>query len=429
MMKILALATVLIGVTALNTACGSGSAGSSSLPSSSPGGGGGSGNVGTVSPSGFWIDVAGRNGLFDVVMSKDEDFGEECEISSSVTISSGPSKCIIDVLEFDSYAQDVNIQYNVPQNMCEYVLVTPSWHWNYSVGYGPGAVSIVKDADGDITSCQVDTDDTAGETWVDCTLADELHALTDTGSLICEYDYSTRVDGGVNCCFGTYQKHVVDDGQYTVETVKWGGNPGDCSGGAHRTNGWETNKDGIPNTIYQYVKDTGLNDVIEIPANGKNMTSSFQYGVNWYVGLDTGSNTIHSHTGYVSATTSTLPYAYDPIDDLNGTSMRSGYQPNIPYTVTCMSRGAEVKHQWQIYLREWNTYVDWLLYIASSGSTFDPDEDGTEGTDCEWESNFGGPCNDLADVDDIVREATGGVYDTSTVNPTERQSWFPQVDY
>lgn len=433
--------TMIVVAIALS-ACGKGSGDSAALPSTSPGGGGGT-TPGVIQGDALKISVANNTGLFDPIVFQSGSYGTACEIAASVTLSSGDTNCTIDVLELDNYMHDVDINYNVPQDSCEYFVITPSWHWNFSTGYGPSAVTLEVDSQGNLTDLAGGAADNGCSTvqngvGVSCAAAAEIS--TTSGNLpICAYNHSHDNNDDPNCCLGSYtQTKLVDtddDGtadSTTVVDLDWGGNIANCIGGMVRRGWAETDRDGFPNSVIQYVADSGINDVIKIPANASNVVDSFQYGTNFY---ETTGNP-HSHSGFVSATTSNVPYAFDPIDDLDGTSMR-GFGFQVPYTFTCLNRGGEVKHRMNVYVREWNTYFEWLTYISSAGTSGDPDVRGLEGTDCEFESAFGDGCNDYTDFDDLLDNLgnsdgvldPGEVYDTSTPNATLRNSWHPQVNY
>ncbi len=424
--------TLVIIATTLN-GCGQGSGNSASLPSSAPGGGGGD-EVGQVSDD-FYINVAKREGLFTPKVYKTGEYGTSCSIAGSVTLSTSAMDCTIDILELDNYVHPVNIQYNVPKGSCEYVVISPSWHWNFSTGYGPSAVTIEKSSEGAIKDIDASGDGgcrtVQNGTGTTCAAAEEISGMGDAGP-ICEYNHSSRNDSFPNCCLGTYslttEIDTDDDGTAeditVVNDLEWGGQVGNCIGGSVVTSWSLKDEDGVPKNKIQYVLDKGINDVIPILSNAANMASAFQYGTNHY---NTTGNP-HSHSGYVSATVSNVPYAFNPIDDLDGTSM-TGFNTRAPYTLTCMNRGGEVKHQINIYLREWNTYLQWVSYETSLGTLGDPDIRGSEGSACEFESAYGDDCNDFYDWDDILFNATGSTYDTSTPNAVERRYWHPQVVY
>lgn len=425
---------VIFVISLANCGGGASSDGAIDLPSNEPGG-----EVGSVSGNGFWIDVPTENN-FSVWMHKNSTFGSECFIDSSATTSSSQI-CNIEVLELDSYAQDINIQWNVPPGMCDYVTVTPSWHWNRSVGNGPTELLIQKNQDGIMTQIAPRTDGGCAArqqdgTWTACTANPEISAIAIDGTATCAYD-ERELDDGINCCFGNVtitteqdanNNGTIDAGETSSEIKTWGGEVENCIGGATKSNGWETTNQGYPVTLLYNVANDGRNEVIEIPANSQDIRSSFQYGVNYY---ETTSGTPHNHSGYVSTATSTAPYAFVPIDDLDGSPVNSG---QVSYAITCVERADEIKHRWEVYIREWNTYAEWITWNTSLGISGDPNISGTEGgggaNDCDYESGFGtNPCNDFNDWENILDGTTGNIYDTTIIDYIERKKFFPYITY
>lgn len=409
------------------SACGKGSGDSAALPSTTPGGGT------SASSDGFSVGVANNDGLFEPIVYQTGSYGSECLIAASVTVSSAAMDCTVDILETDNFFHTVDLEYNVPQDSCDYVVISPSWHWNYSVGYGPSEVTIEVNSSGVVTDVDSSGDNgcrtVQNGVGVTCDAAAEIIGL-DGQSPLCEYNHALRTEGAPNCCLGTYnltiEKDTDDNGSVDETSVAdfqpWNGSMANCWGGSPKQNWSAIDSNGLPQSIIQYVEDNGVKDVIRINSNSATFADNFQYGANHY---NTTGNP-HAHSGYVSASTSNVPYAVEPIDDLDGTSIQSG---RAPYTVTCLTRGGEIKHQINIYVREWNTYQQWLTYQTTMGASGDPDLRGAEGVACEYESSFGGTCNDYSDWDDILFNATGGTYDTSTIDAAERRSWFPQVPY
>ena len=46
---------------------------------------------------------------------------------------------------------------------------------------------------------------------------------------------------------------------------------------------------------------------------------------------------------------------------------------NPAYILSCFDTGLELKHSISLYVREWNTLEEFLLYGSSSGASGDPD--------------------------------------------------------
>lgn len=422
---------LLVSASMLN-GCAKGSGDSASLGSSSPGTGGG--DIGTIDAKGIWIDVADNDGLFDPLIHQSSSFSSACRIEASVTLSSGDMDCNVDILETENYYYDVKLQYNIPQNACDFVHIKPSWHWNESWGYGPSSVTIEQNNSGQVVDMDGDGDGGCGTVQngvgVPCASAAEIYGMDSSGFPICEYNYQSREEGGVNCCFGTYDLTVgfdandngtIDANEWSVSNGRWGGNAGSCYGGFAK-NSWSVfYTSGIPAVEIKDVGAKGLNSAFELKSNAESVGATFQYAANYY----NQSGNPHNHSGFVSSSTSNLPYAFDPVDDLDGTLLPAG---RVPYVVECMDKAGEIKHRINIYVREWNTYSQFLTYQSTSGVSGNSDLSGAEGVACEYEANFGGQCNDYDDWDDILSD-TGGSYDTSTIDKAKRRSWFPRIRY
>lgn len=417
------------------TACSDEESGSSS---SSSGGGGIDGTpVGEVETTGFWLNS--KSTQHPIFVNKSTGFGDNCFISATSNTNE-VIDCYIDVLEGDLYMNDISLQYNAPPNLCEHVSVHPAWHWNYSSGYGPSRIVLNINSAGPepvVTGC---TATMASGGTVNCSAHPELEDVTNPAGPRCVYDKSGY--GQKNCCFGnTTTVKRVNDGTNTVETTipsSWGGEPGSCIGGSI-VNSWDnfekTSK--LPATwIYSVPKATeanpsaGLNQELKLIANGASKHVWFSFHANAYETSATyalGTNP-HAHNGYVTGTTSNKPYAVEPLDDLDGSPMRSG---SDAYVFTCYDGGFEVKHEIRAYIREWNTLTEFLAYESSKGSSYNPDVEGTEGVDCDYDSGFGGACNDRTDLDDILW-SLGAPYDTDNTDPDAaaiRETYFPNVFY
>ena len=431
-------------VASLLIACGGDNNEEALAPPSNVDDGGGSDDgidtpVGEVSSAGFWVNS--HNDEFPTYVSSEEGFGTECLLDSSDPL--GVLNCFVDVPEGDLYNNPLQLQYNAPPNLCQHVGVTPSWHWNFSSGVGPRNitvdVTITEDGAETVDACTANrTVALPGEAAVvSCVDHPEIFGFNLAGEPICIYDHSLGggIDGLPNCCFGGYviTKRTDTDRDGTYETVnieptEWGGEPGDCIGGAPRTGTGTLDDLGLPITELTQVPsdgEMGLNAEISIAANSQSALSSFSYPANFYTKVGQP----HSHDGYYSTRTSEWPYAFDPVDDLDGNQFGAGFL-RIPrsdgYLIECLDEAFELKYAINVFVREWNTIADFFTYGTSQGETYLPDVVGVEGVDC---FGFSGPCNDQRDFDDILLES-GGTYDTtpgSTAN--SRNLYFPRVIY
>ncbi len=387
--------------------------------------------VGQVEGTGFWITVTSDQ--HTILVNSDDGFGTNCFIDATET-SNKLMKCFIDVLEGDLYVYDIKIQYNAPPNLCDHVMLTPAWHWNQSIGRGPSSIVVNVDTSSSnpvVTSC---TSRIADGSTVACSANPELIDVLNPEGPKCVYDKSTLV-GGKNCCLGIYGQTIInDDGAGGITTnfnlKDWGGDITSCLGGPVKTS-WDIfTADGYPATLVLPVKKTanggtaGLNEELTLKSNASTTRTFFSHYANFYE----MTSSPHNHDGYVSATTSDKPYAVDPIDDLDGSLIRSG---NDSYTITCLDNAWEIRHQIKAYIREWNTVADFIAYSDSDGVVYNPHKQGVEGTDCDYDGIFGDSCNDLIDFTDILTNV-GGTYTTDNLDPdaaTIRDSYFPNVVY
>lgn len=395
--------------------------------------------VGEVEKTGFWVTVTSTEFLTYVTQASETTdaglMGTKCYIDKSDPPSSKVMKCYVDILESDLFMNTVELQYNSPPGLCEYVSVLPSWHWNYSAGRGPRAVSYtVEEKEAGIIVSNCNSVDESGAS-VPCENNPELYALGDPEGPKCIYDKNgPPPERGINCCFGSYSKTVTtrvetEDGVETsVNTTEedWGGNIKACLGGAGITSWSKHSTLGYPvRAIYPVDSKKGLNQSIKMPANGSSTVSYFSTEANFFTSI---SSQPHSHDGYVNSRSTTEPYAFDPIDDLDGSPLEKGE----PYfTFRCLDDAFEVKHKVQVSIREWNTLTEYLAYGTSNGSSYDPDVTGGEGTNCSSTSFPGEICNDRVDFDDIINAL--GTYDTpanlNLRSNTVRKNYFPRVYY
>ena len=416
--------------------CGDGA--SSSLGSQDNSGDDDSGDSnGSATSSDFLVNFSDYDSTY--LVTKDGTFGETCSISSTST-SNEDIECIFDVLETDAYVREINLTYNIPAEMCSFVTVFPSWHMNYSTGYGPLAISIVytdsEITDTTATGCLVEE---ADNTWVSCDASNEVEVKADLSGLDCVYNDTD--DGYGPCCFGAYSVTSVniDTGGGTTVTSyaesDWNEESyRDCIGGGVEGAQWEFyQEDGTPSGLISANDSDGINDSIVFTSNAAQYGQSHNYQVNFYETASTSTD-IHSHTGYVDlVTTSTEPYAYNMIDDIDGSDLSFfDNQTRVPWVIRCEDAAGEVIHQIKAYIREWNTLAEFTAYNTSNGAAadYDPHVTGAEGVACDYDPFDGNEtCNDRTDYQDIVNGATGGTYDTTIFDNDERRSWFPNFEY
>ena len=98
----------------------------------------------------FYVKVsdarsARKGDRFDYLMyARHEKPGVACKVPVNQE-SSEDLYCMLDVLEGDLLFQDITLEYNVPENMCDYVEFKLPWHYNQKVGRGLETVYSITD--------------------------------------------------------------------------------------------------------------------------------------------------------------------------------------------------------------------------------------------------------------------------------------------
>ncbi len=392
-------------------------------------------------------------------------FDSSCRITLG-TVANVDLNCIIEIPEGDLYAKKVELTYSVPPQMCRYLRRNIYWFYNHEVGFAPGV--IVANIDNNFTtdssvtpavetyvnsaySCNFD----GGGADADCDDHPELTptALTTTAvALACLYDKTTS--GGPNCCFGSYaqqtniDKNVLDTftsittttSKSTTNTSTWNGTYTNCIGGPGKTD-WDTyGPKGIPRSHVSYVYTAGVTAIQNIAApldfvlTRENSPSV--HAANYYGGLFNYGGVVgvvdHRHTGFSGGgPLIDAPYFIAPIDDRNGTAISSTQDT---YEFQCLDEGFEIKYRIRVKIRDWDTFSDYLIYIASGvagGAVIvNPDHGAaTEpGTNCESIPFAGYFCNDSYDIDDFLGLNLGS-QTYNTTNILFRGNYFPQIQY
>ncbi len=390
--------------------------------------------IGEIEQTGFWINLD-TGGQFDVYLHKTGMYGSDCFVPT--TGGDALTECTLDILEGDLYLFELPIQLNAPPGLCDAVSWAPAWHWNESSGYGPQVVIVEDDRTGgqdpEFASCTAFDDFGTPDT---CSNHPELIDETNLSGPTCVYNRTSA--GGENCCFGDYtfvaNQDLDEDGTgdtLVTEERSWGGDPAQCLSPDLQRSWTSFTAAGYPAGLIRPVpKDendetVGFNDeVFSLQSNASGSLLRFSTWANYY----TKTGNPHSHDGYVSAATSNLPYAVEPIDDLDGSPVASGREY---YRFRCLDGGSEAKHEIRLYIREWNTLSEFLAYGTSEGVSGNPDIDGVEGIGCDYDPAFGFACNDYRDLDDVLDDA-GGSYPTNPADPTPaatRRSFFPNELY
>jgi hypothetical protein len=401
------LSTLLLAL----TACGAkdtsseGGSGSSSSKNKNP-------EVGKTSEDAFYVRLYDE-GKFPFYMSQKSDFTKECKIEKDD--ANQTMECSLELNELDLFYWGFTLQHNFPSSMCSYRRILPYWYYNYEIGVGPSTfdIAVTKNEDGEVlsSSCTIDSVAT-------CSGAEGYYDFG-TSSAKCTYDHT--LGGGPNCCFGSYSittttTNIGPGGGTSVSYSSgiWGGNILSCIGGPGKAD-WSLHAESpysYPLGEVKYIAGTGENDVKKFKAPIANKVSNFSLA-NFYTPA------YHTHTGYTIVGTSTsLPYFMYPIDDRNGSAVGSS---NPAYLYQCLDKNYEIAYEIKLYVREWNTYEEFIKYTTSAaGESGDPDVGGNEGTGCDYYGS-GDTCNDSADADESYLR---GPYTSSN-----RRSYFPSQKY
>ena len=326
--------------------------------------------------------------------------GEERESSETII-------CILDVLEFDFMVKDLNIIYNFPEEMCDYMTVSLPWHFNYPIYDGPISIECPvsvgegEDATEESLFCNADYQDNlkscpAGASETSCYKEEE--------------DLCPSFPGGPKCCNGG----ETSEGESWKLDRKCFGGPGLVAPGY---------EDFIKEYVHE-VTEGGLRGRISLT----NVVESAG-GVGFSVPF----------ANYIEE----LDVRPRELDTLNRDGMPPflqssdyyRYPPRLFFEFKCHDSAKESPHEILLLIREWNTFEEfWDFYEEGGKDGPDPDVEGYEGTDCAYEKRVRGGvgseqalCNDMLDLDDL-RTCDSDLY-AECVEITERVEIYPGIPY
>lgn len=381
-------------------------------------------------------------------------FSSNCGVSKDSTTNEDIT-CIVEVPEADLYAKTLELKYNVPAGMCRYLVRQPYWFYNYEVGVGPKNINISiinsVDADGVITTtdynCTID-----GVPDAECDGWDPINGHTTVTEAVlksrepsgvefkCIYDNSAS--DGANCCFGSYRitssiKTGIQDPVIDNISGEWGGDYSSCIGGPGKTDWSHYSKDGTPAWEVVFAKH-GITEHQNVTAPIELKIGSNIHSANYYGGT-IASPVVHDHDGFHSNRSSPVPFFVDPIDDRDGDikDYYDNYTLLLPaqdsFEFQCLDEAFEIQHRIRVYVRDWDTYPDYLTYISSEGATVNPDrstDDEPTPSYCEAIPYAGYSCNDFHDIDDYLKVRLNlANYDTTVGNIINRGTYFPSLGY
>ncbi len=363
--------------------------------------------------------------------AQDRDSVSNCEVEYNFDDDGDPEDnfsenkiCILDIMEYDLVVNDLRIVYNIPEGMCRYVRTTPPWHYNYKTGVGPGEVSQCEPPEaGEDEESTLEpyycadtantTDNPTGSINPSALLFSGLPTIGSetytcpgitTASAVCAkevedlcaYNYPGDDGETISCCYGEYE--ITSDSS----TEEWGGSDGlqQCLGGPGRTSWEHLNDEGFPARLIEQVSEFGVRGAFEVK-NLLDATDGRPYfstpTANYLKVLDKDPEDLRDD---VSRANDLPEFLQQPLNRL---------APNLFFDVECLDSGGEVLHKLQLMVREWNTHEEFIEFYDSGGSEGpDPDIDGEEGEECDYEERevLEGepePCNDSIDFDDIKK--------------------------
>lgn len=349
-------AVTLAGVSALGTACKESNV--LLAPEATPSPSATAAPIGIVDDSaGFYVTVVPNEKYTykvhegDGSLSADatpDDWSKPCQVTS--TSASKSINCVVEANELDLYFHGVELHYNVPSNMCSYVMQRQPYYYAWKPGTGPTLFTV-------------------DNRTVTPTITVTGNGGTYDGAPICysnyadaKNPYSNNADGP-NCCVGSYTVRTIEPpaeagGSDTVSDApgEWGGTAGSCLAGPAVDN-LTLDEDGFPKSVLYYVESLGLNSSYKVTAPIQTNRTENYYVANYFKASE--------HAGGRPAAFSSF----------------STPAPNVvsfpslwPYhSFYCMDRAGEVLAQITVSVREWNEVAEFDLGVAG-----DPDTTGAE---------------------------------------------------
>lgn len=344
----------------------------------------------------------------------------EVEFDPDIDFSEQHSKdiyCIMDVMEEEFNSVNISLIYNIPDGMCHHVVTRMPWHFNQEAGFGPSRIykceiQVLTGTDENgVSACS--TEERYFLNGSDCPSDDacptprniRARGRADIQEFCARYDKSNQGKG--NCCFGEYTVINPNDPDTSeVENGEWGGDLKTCIGGPARTS-WEAFNDvGLPiprEVLTNHEEGYREKFIIESISEAFNGTIA-PYSLVW--------------ANYIKALdveSSRVPERVEQLLERDNPlfSRNEIFAPYYFFSVECLDPASEVLHALHLMIQEWNTYEEFYDHWVSKGATQenDPDVEGTEGSDCDYEEDRLGStsyypeCNDMLDLDDFSEVA------------------------
>ena len=314
--------------------------------------------------------------------------------------------CILDVLEGDLVIKDIHLTFNFPEGMCSYVRTGLPWHFNREIEEGP--IVITEETEGeDATTLYCDSNEESSAGCGDKPDNSACKEQCEEGDEVCQ--------GNCDLESLEYAQCLVSSGCQEDEEDLCPGEVKCCSGGA-KVNGepWEPEQECFggpaliaegdiaipyPDFYKNFVRDLpegGLKEEFTLPNiidSNESITRSSVAIANYHSQLDLSADDLRE-----------LERTVLPI-----TLQESPFFPTAPrlfFEFHCLDEGAESLHTILVMIREWNTLEEfWDFYTDGGNDSADPDIEGEEGDECDYEdrailSGESGVCNDSDDLDD-----------------------------
>ena len=266
-----------------------------------------------------------------------DNWNESCSVQSTDAVKN--ITCIIEAKELDLYFNGVEIEFNVPQNMCEYFGYLPPYYYNFEPGAGPSRVVM-------------NSDDAIQEGLTTGQIS--VSGIGVVPEIYCPYDYSNKANpaspngAGPNCCTGSYSYVVYNtEGAASTTSVDWGGKVSSCLKGP-AMDLMPIASSGYPRTLYTRTAEEGTTNSYVVKAPISFSTAGNFYAANYFVPAD------HPLSGGI-------PRAFAEIVGV-------APETNPYHTFVCLDRTEEVQASITLMVRDWNLTSEYNL-----GAAGDPD--------------------------------------------------------
>ena len=346
-------------------------------------------------------DAERRDSLSNCEIYHDSIDEEEDEIEKK-SASEDNLICILDIMEYDFMVNEIHINYNFPEGMCDYINWSLPWHFNHEILPGPVVVQKTTEVPADplpqICSENPNDDSCTVEKTTLCDTSVTPENCQDTSDNFSEEDFCPASDGSdenpVRCCSGGSK----------VDGTEWEPDLG-CFGGPALIADTGNTKE-FHESVLEELPEGGLKGSFTLPdlvsINGAEQRGNAETGLtsvsspfaNYLKDLDRSSEKLNQ------VKRADLP-------DFLKISPYYDYWPEPFFRFECLDRAGEILHVILLMIREWNTYAEFIDFYNDGGNdSADPDVEGSEGDDCDYEDRriLGGEvqaCNDLLDLDDI----------------------------